>query len=152
MWYFKQTFLRFLGCNHTSMAGSCETLVSRLPTPTSPLLPRWLPFKPVAQFHVSLGCYPQLSHHPVHLVHHGHSLWFLPPTQSLWPVIKPMVMPQQLPHGPKQHVITEEAGPQAHRGLQGWHHLACPSLCGQTRKVSVVPPLVKMLCFSWQWF
>lgn len=63
-----------------------------------------------------------------------------------------MVMPQQLPHGPKQHVITEEAGPQVHRGLQGWHHLACPSLCGQTREVSVVPPLVKMLCFSWQWF
>lgn len=67
-----QTLLaKILGGNNTFVVGFCETLMSNLST--SLLLPCYLPFELVVQLHVSLGCYPQMNHQPVHLVCCGHS-------------------------------------------------------------------------------
>jgi len=111
------------GCNHNFVAGSCETLVSRLPT--SRLPPRWLAFEPLGQFHVSLGCYPQPSHQPVHLARRGHSQWFcLPRKGCSWWLNLCSSPPTVTPRGPEQRAVTEEAGPRLRGGLCRWHLFA----------------------------
>lgn len=130
VWYLKWTFLRFGVATNAFVAGSRDTLVSRLPT--SPLLPHWLAFDSVAQFHVSLGCYLQPSHQPVHLVRRGHSLWFCCPCKGCsWQLNPCNSLPMVTPRGPEQRAATEEAGPR--RIL--WMAPLCHS---QARKVSVV--------------
>lgn len=119
-----QTHLpKILGGNTIFVVGSCETLMTRLST--SLLLPYCLPFDLVAQLHVSLGCYPEMTHHPVHLIGYGHSWWFCFLCKGcVWSLDLCNAPLLVTPHCPQQHAITKEAGPQLQAGLWGGHLFA----------------------------
>lgn len=127
------------GNQNAFVAGSRDTLVSGLPT--SPALPRWLAFDSVVQFHVSLGCYLQPSHRPVHLVRRGHSLRFCRPCKGCsWQLNPRNSLPMVTPRGREQRAVTEEDSVDGTSLPQPSQEGFCCSL------------RVKMLCFSWQWF
>lgn len=119
-------------CNHTLVAGSCETLVPRLPTPTSPPLP--------------LSCTPSSGAINLYILSAVATAHDCLPHAGLQPIVKPrqLTTSGHTTAAPMQphvacHRCEQDRGPV---GVPKWCFpawFAWPQWNHRTRKVSVVP-------------